>query len=145
MTTVSLRSWFARARFARASQTIRFGIVYVTAEAILPTKIDILTVKSYKSPNISEISALRTYIKILQESINLVRDLVYTFSASNILFSFFLRFPARFIGNVSELFISQCDLVGTSTFWCNTEMSGHSHFFRLPKFPSKTFQNRSVW
>ena len=57
----------------------------------------------------------------------------------------FLRFPARFIGNVSELFISQYDLVGTSTFWCNTEMSGHSHFFRLPKFPSKTFQNRSVW
>lgn len=56
----------------------------------------------------------------------------------------FLRFPARFIGNVSELFISQYDLVGTSTFWCNTEMSRHSHFFRLPKFPSKTFQNRSV-
>ena len=71
MTTVSLRSWFAHARFARASQTICFGIVYDTAEAILPTKIDILTVKSYKSPNISEISALRTYIKILQESINL--------------------------------------------------------------------------
>ena len=92
MTTVNLRSWFARARFARASQTIRFGIVYVTAEAILPTKIDILTVKSYKYPNISEISALRTYIKILQESINLVRDLVYTFSASNILFSFFSDF-----------------------------------------------------
>ena len=40
MTTVSLRSWFARARF---------GIVYVTAEAILPTKIDILTVKSLES------------------------------------------------------------------------------------------------
>ena len=86
-------SWHAlRARFARASQTIRFGIVYVTAEAILPTKIDILTVKSYESPNMSEITALRTYIKILQESINLVRDLVYTFSASNILFWFFSDF-----------------------------------------------------
>ena len=69
---------------------------------------------------------------------------VYIFGIEYFIFVF-LRFPARFIGNVSELFISQYDLVGTSTFWCNTEMSRHSHFFRLPKFPSKTFQNRSVW
>ena len=137
MTTVNLRSWFTLARFARASQTIRFGIVYVTAEAILPTKIDILTVKSYKSPNISEISALRTYIKILQESISLVRDLVHTFSVSNILFWFFSDFRPVSLEMFPNCSFSLYDLVGTSTFWCNTEMSGHSHFFGSLNFHSR--------
>ena len=64
---------------------------------------------------------------------------VYIFGIEYFIFVF-LRFPARFIGNVSELFISQYDLVGTSTFWCNNEMSRHSHFFGSLDFHPRLFR-----